>query len=50
MSLDADGGVKVLSEKTGPDNHFQNNCLDSKLVPETIDNLTNEFSGLLQMN
>ena len=25
---DADGAVKVLSEKTGPDNNFQNDSLD----------------------
>jgi hypothetical protein len=50
VPLDADGAVKVLSEKTGPDNNFQNDSLDSGLVPETIDNLADEFSGLLQMN
>ena len=47
---DADGAVKVLSEKTGPDNNFQNDSLDSELVPAGIDNLADEFRGLLQMN
>ena len=47
---DAGGAVKVLSEKTGPDNNFKNERLDSGLVPAGIDNLANEFSGLLQMN
>jgi hypothetical protein len=50
VSPDADGAVKVLSEKTGPDNNFKNERLDSGLVPAGIDNLANEFSGLLQMN
>jgi hypothetical protein len=50
LSLDADRGVKVLSGKTAPDNNFQNESLDSGLVPAGIDNLANEFSGLLQMN
>jgi hypothetical protein len=40
----------VLSEKTGPDNNFQNDRLGSELGPETIDNFANEFRGLLQMN
>ena len=47
---DAGGAVKVLSEKTGPDNNFKNERLDSGLVPARIDDLANEFSGLLQMN
>jgi hypothetical protein len=46
----ADGAVKVLSEKTGSNNNFQNDSLDSKLDPAGIDNLADEFSGLLQMN
>jgi hypothetical protein len=50
VPLDVEGAVKVLSEKTGPYNNFQNNCLDSGLVPAGIDNLADEFSGLLQMN
>ena len=50
VPLDADGAVKVLSEKTGTDNNFQNDCLDSELVPAGIDNLADEFRGLLQMN
>ena len=50
VPLDADGAVKVLSEKTGPDNNFQNDSLDSELVPAGIDNLADEFRGLLQMN
>ena len=29
---DTDGAVKVLSEKTGPDNNFQNDSLGSELV------------------
>ena len=47
---DADGAVKVLSEKTGPDNNFKNDRLGSELGPETIDNFADEFRGLLQMN
>jgi hypothetical protein len=50
VPTDVDGGVKVLSEKTGPDNNFKNERLDSGLVPARIDDLANEFSGLLQMN
>ena len=50
VSLDTDGGVTVLSEKTGLDDNFQNDRLDSGLVPAGIDNLADEFSGLLQMN
>lgn len=40
----------MLGEKTGADNNFQNESLDSGLVPAGIDNLADEFSGLLQMN
>jgi hypothetical protein len=47
---DADGAVKVLSEKTGLDNNFQNDSLDSELVPAGIDNLADKFRDLLQMN
>jgi hypothetical protein len=32
VSLDADGGIKVLSEKTENDNNFQND----RLGPESI--------------
>jgi hypothetical protein len=38
VPLDVDGAVKVLSEKTGADNNFQNESLDSGLVPAGIDN------------
>ena len=41
MSLDADGGVKVLSEKTGYDDNFRNDRLDSELVLANIDNFSN---------
>ena len=44
------GGVKVLSEKTGLDDNFQNDILDSELVPVKVGNLADEFRGLLQMN
>ena len=47
---DADGAVKVLSEKSWPDKNFQNDSLDSELVPAGIDNFADEFRGLLQMN
>ena len=47
---DTDGGVKVLSEKTGNDDNFQKDRLDSELVPAGIGNLAAEFRGLLQMN
>jgi hypothetical protein len=40
----------VLSEKTGPDNNFKNERWDSELVQVGIDDLADEFSGLLQMN
>ena len=48
--LDADGAVKMFSEKTAPDNNFQKDHLVSELVPAGINNLADEFSGLLQMN
>jgi hypothetical protein len=47
---DDDKAVKVLSEKTGLDDNFQNDNLDSKIIPARIDNLGDEFRGLLQMN
>ena len=47
---DADGAVKVLSGKTGPDKNFRNDSLSSELVPSGIDDLSYEFRGLLQMN
>jgi hypothetical protein len=47
---DSEEAVKVLSEKTGPDNNFKNERLDSGLVPVEFENLADEFSGLLQMN
>jgi hypothetical protein len=47
---EADNAVKVLSEKTGPDNNFKNDGVASELIQVGIDNLTNEFSSLLQMN
>jgi hypothetical protein len=50
VPLDADGAVKVLSEKTGPDNNFKNERLDSELVPVSIDGLSEELRDLLQMN
>jgi len=43
-------GVKVLSEKTGSDDKFQNDRIDSELVPVSIDGLSEEFGDLLQMN
>ncbi len=39
-----------VRRKTGPDNNFQNDRLESELVPAGIDNLANEFRGQLQMN
>jgi hypothetical protein len=45
-----DGGVKVLSEKTGPVDNFQKDRLDSELVPVSIDGLSEEFGELLRMN
>jgi hypothetical protein len=50
VPLDDDRAVKVLSEKTGTDNNFQNDNLDSKLIQVGIDNLADEFRGLLQIN
>ena len=50
VPADSNEAVKVLSEKTAPDNNFKNERLDSGLVPAGIDNLADEFSGLLQMN
>jgi hypothetical protein len=47
---DVVGAVKVLSEKTGPDNNFQNDRLGSELVSAGIGNLSEEFMGLLRMN
>jgi hypothetical protein len=44
------GGVKVLSEKTGYVDNFQHDSLDSEMVPVSIDGLSEEFGGLLQMN
>jgi hypothetical protein len=43
-------GVKVLSEKTGSDDKFQNDRIDSELVPVSIDGLSEEFGELLRMN
>ena len=48
--MDTDEGVKVLSEKTGSNENFQNDSLNSELVQVGIDNLTDEFRGMLQMN
>ena len=50
MPLNVEKAVKVLSEKTGTDNNFQNDNLDSGLVQVGIDDLADEFSDLLQMN
>jgi len=47
---DVDGGVKVLSEKTGSDHNFKNDNLDPELVPVSIDGLSDEFRDLLRMN
>ena len=47
---DAEGAVKVLSEKTGSGDNFQKDSLPSELVPARIENLADEFRGLLQMN
>ncbi|MGA9263481.1 MAG: hypothetical protein WBV95_16000, partial [Desulfobacterales bacterium] len=47
--LDADRVVKVLSEKTGSVDNFQNDRLNSELAPADIDNLADEFRGLLQI-
>jgi hypothetical protein len=43
-------GVKVLSEKTGSVDNFRDDGLDSELIPVSIDGLSEEFGGLLQMN
>ena len=48
--LDADGGVKVLSEQTGNDDNFQKDRLDSELVPANVGRLSVEFRDLLRMN
>ena len=32
VSLDTDGGVKVLSQKTGPDNNIQNERSNSESI------------------
>jgi hypothetical protein len=45
-----DGGVKVLSEKTGSVDNFRDDGLDSESIPVCIDGLSEEFGGLLQMN
>jgi hypothetical protein len=50
VPLDVDGAVKVLSKKTGPDNNFKNDSLGSELIQVGIDNLSDEFRGMLQMN
>jgi hypothetical protein len=47
LPLDADRAVKVLSEKTAPDNNFQNDRFDTELVPANIGNLPDEITGLL---
>jgi hypothetical protein len=44
------GGVNVLSEKTGSVDNFRDDGLDSELIPVSIDGLSEEFGGLLQMN
>ena len=49
LPLDADRAVKVLSEKTGSVDNFQNDRLNSELAPADIDNLEDEFRGLLQI-
>ena len=50
VSLDTDGGVKVLSEKTGSGDNFYNDRLVPELVPVSVGSLSDEFRGLLQMN
>jgi hypothetical protein len=50
IPADSNEAVKVLSEKRAPYNNFQNESLDSGLVQVGIDDLADEFSGLLQMN
>ena len=40
----------MLSEKTAPDNNFQNDSLGSDLIKVGIDDLADEFRGQLQMN
>jgi hypothetical protein len=43
-------GVKVLSEKTGNDDNFKNDRLDSELVPVEVESFSNEYRDLLRMN
>ena len=47
---DVSGGVKVLSEKTGSYDNFQNERLDSEMVPMEIESFPKEFRDLLRMN
>jgi hypothetical protein len=47
VPLDTDGGVKVLSEKMGSNDNFQNDRFDTELVPASIGNLPDEIMGLL---
>ncbi len=45
-----DGGVKVLSEKTGSVDNFQKNGVDLELVPLSIEGLSDEFRNMQQIN
>ena len=47
---DADGAVKVLSEKTGSVDNFQKNGVDLELVPLSIEGLSDEFRNMQQIN
>jgi hypothetical protein len=42
VPLDGDGGVKVLSEKTGNDNKVQNDRLGRESIPANIGNLSDK--------
>ena len=43
MSLDTDGGVKVLSEKTGADDNFQNDRLGPESIRINVRNLSDKL-------
>ena len=47
---DADGGVKLLSEKTVKDDNFQNERSNSESIPVEVESFSIEFRELLRMN
>ena len=47
---DVSGAVKVLKEKTGSYYNFQNERLDSEMVPMDVESFPKEFRDLLRLN